>query len=77
MVKADPTGKRLGTDATGEHCAEVYTETIITGLFPQVYPAVPEDAHAVLSEQMHELAALTVNDVQALLTRGASLRAVT
>jgi len=77
MVKADPTGKRLGTDAAGEHCADVYTETMITGFFAQVYPDELENAHELLSEQMHEVAAFTVNAVQALDTRGASFRAVT
>ena len=49
---------------------------MITGLAAQVYPAVLEDVHAELSEQMHEVAVFTVKEVQLLLTSGASFLAV-
>jgi len=50
---------------------------MITGFFPHVYPAeVAEKAQAVLSEQMQEVDASTVNEVHDLVTRGASFCAV-
>jgi hypothetical protein len=77
IVNADPSGNKFGTEAAGEHCAEVYTETMTTGLAAQVYPAdVAEKVQALPLEQIHEVDACTVNEVHDLVTRGASFWAV-